>query len=75
MGLRKIWACSWRPVCPLYMTSQPRLWYPHLCSAALMLSTVTSVKGVASPSLPIIAATCARARARVSLLLLSQLLS
>ena len=33
---------------------------PHLCSAAEMLSTVTEVKGVASPSLPMHAATCER---------------
>lgn len=31
---------------------------PHLCRAAEMLSTVTDVKGVASPSLPMHAATC-----------------
>ena len=34
---------------------------PHLCSAADMLSTVTDVKGVASPSLPMHAATWGRA--------------
>ena len=34
----------------------------HLCRAAEMLSTVTEVKGVASPSLPMQAATCSRGR-------------
>ena len=34
-------------MCPLYMTSHPRDWYPHRCSAALMLSTVTYIERVA----------------------------
>ena len=45
-------------MCPLYITSLPlRFWYPHWCNMSEMFSTVTGVKGVASPSLPIIAAT------------------
>lgn len=57
--------CRRRPVWPLYMTSHPRLWYPHLCSAVEMFSTVTLVKGVASPSLPTSDATCASKRLRI----------
>lgn len=42
-----------RPVWPLYMTSFPCFWKPILCRVLLTLATVTSVKGVASPSVPV----------------------
>lgn len=41
------------PVCPLYMTSLPCFWKPILWRVLLTLATVTSVKGVASPSVPV----------------------
>lgn len=47
-----------RPVCPLYMTSFPCFWKPILCRVLLTLATVTSVKGVASPSVPVRTPTC-----------------
>ena len=45
-------SCSALPVCPEYMVSHPRPWYPHACSIRETSSTATAVNGVASPSLP-----------------------
>jgi hypothetical protein len=58
---QRVSSCCFFPAWPMPCSLQPAH-TAHLCSAAEILSTVTDVKGVASPSLPMQAATCKKRR-------------